>query len=308
MTRNALVARLSALVIATSSLCFAQPRSAEPPVASEAQAEFSHGERAFAAGDYSRALRHFQNAQRLAPHPSVRFNIAICLDKLGRIREALELYEKLASESELGSAARSEAAERAEKAAAALATLQIDGPSGALAVVDDRDRCRVPCAIQLDPGEHVLRAQGSRESRRIQLDTGEKLRVNLPGKTMAASPPPLRTASPSSNDAGKQPTDRDRFGTLSYIGGSIAILGLGVFTYYGIRTENLHQEYLDNPDSDTRERGIVARTTANIALGVALVGTALVIVEWATSSSSASRARAPSRRGSGRTRSLEPLM
>ena len=237
----------------------------------------------------------------------MRFNIAICLDKLGRIREALELYEKLAADSELAGSGRAEAAERARKAAAALATLQIDGPRGTQVVVDDRDRCRVPCAMKLDPGEHVLRAQGSRESRRIQLKTGETLRVDLPGKVMAAPQAP-RSAAPSAKDEGERSSDRDRFGTLSYIGGSVAILGLGVFTYFGIRTESLHQEYLDNPDPDTRDRGIRARTTANIALGVALVGTALIVVEWATSSSSAPSARAPTRNRARRTRSFEPLM
>jgi hypothetical protein len=80
------------------------------------------------------------------------------------------------------------------------------------------------------------------------------------------------------------------------VGGGVAILGFGFFTYYGIRTQNLHEQYKDDPNSDTRERGIRARTTANIALGVALVGTALVVIDWATSSSSTPSARAPSRR------------
>jgi hypothetical protein len=276
-------------------------------VAREAQDEFSHGERAFAAGDYARALRHFQNADRLAPHPLVRFNVAICLDKLGRLREAIELYERLATDGELADSTRSEAAGRAKQAAAALATLQIDGPTGVQAVVDDRDRCRIPCAIKLDPGEHVLRAQGSPESRRILLETGQELRVDLPGKVVAQSQAP-RTAAPSAEDGGQPLTDRGRFGALSYISGSAAIVGLGVFTYYGIRTESLHQNYLDNPDPDTRERGIRARTTANVALGVALVGTALVIVDWATSSSSAPSARAPRQNGSRPVRSLGPPM
>jgi hypothetical protein len=309
MTRHTLTARLAALAIAISSVGSAQPRSPQAPVAREAQAEFAHGERAFAAGDYARALRHFQNAERLAPHPLVRFNIAICLDKLGRLREAIELYERLAADGELADSTRSEAAGRATQAAAALATLQIDGPRGAQAVVDDRDRCRIPCAIKLDPGEHVLRAQGSPESRRILLETGQELRVDLPGKVVAAAQAP-RTAAPSAEDGGQPLTDRDRFGALSYIGGSVAILGLGVFTYYGIRTVSLHQDYLDNPDPDTREQGIRARTTANVALGVALVGTALVIVDWATSSrsSSAPSARAPRRDGSRPVRSLGPPM
>jgi hypothetical protein len=304
MNRDVLRSCLAAALIAISYVASAQTPARGAPVATEAQDEFTHGERAFAEGDYARALRHFQNADRLAPHGAVRFNVAICLDKLGRIREALELYHKLSESSELDEAARAEAAERGRQAAAALATLEITGPGGTLILVDDRDRCRAPCSLKLDPGEHVVRTDGSSDSRRVRLSSGEKLRVELPGSAKSAAAAPQIAESPA--NSGTKPTQRDRFGTLSYIGGSVAILGFSGFAYYGIRTENLHQEYRDKPDPDTRDRGIRARTTANIALGVALVGTALVIVDWATSSSGTESVRAPGR--SPRTLRAQPFV
>jgi hypothetical protein len=277
------------------------PSEPDASVANEAKQEFEHGEHAFAAGDYARALRHFQNADRLATHVSARFNIAVCLEKLGRIREALELYRALSQSSEIDFKAKNEAEERAARAESALATLELQGPRGSEVSVDDRDRCLAPCTLTVNPGDHRVRFGVTRTPIDVSVSSGEVLRVSAPAT-------PVRAPRKEARRIPEEPPSSERFGPLSWIGAGAFVVGGGMFLYYGLRTDRLHEEYKSEPNPDTRDRGIRARTTANIALGIALVGAAVVVVDWATSSGGHGARRATPRRDVGSARSFDGIL
>ncbi len=97
------VALIYALVI-SAALC---------PAAAAAQdaaaSAFRSGEEHFERGRYEEALVFFEQAFELSPHAAVRFNIAVCLERLGRDRDALSEYEQAATSSNLSDAERARA-------------------------------------------------------------------------------------------------------------------------------------------------------------------------------------------------------
>lgn len=153
---------------------------------SAARAAFEAGRRAYETGAFREALEHFQEAYRLAPHPSVRVNIASCYDQLDRPIEALFHYEQF-----LGEAGRVAAVQRREVEAAiarlrsrvGAIALQIT-PDGALVTIDGTEtrRTPVPEPVRVVAGSHTVEVQleGYRPERRtVVVGGGESVRVAL---------------------------------------------------------------------------------------------------------------------------------
>lgn len=66
----------------------------------QARAAFQRGVDAYAAERFQEALGAFQEAYRIAPHPSVRVNMANCYERLERPLEALDHFERFLAEAE----------------------------------------------------------------------------------------------------------------------------------------------------------------------------------------------------------------
>jgi len=160
---------IGALVV--GALAAAAPAQAQD-AREEARENFNAGVASFEAGSYQEALASFQEAYRLAPHPSVRVNMANCYEHLNRPLEAIFHYERFLSE-----AADAPPAQRREVQAAleeqegrvGEVTLQI-APDGALVRIDESEVRRAPImgAIRMVAGNHLLevRAEGYRSVRR----------------------------------------------------------------------------------------------------------------------------------------------
>ena len=86
------------LVLVFASLCLTSPTHAQDGDRATARASFQNGVERFEAGDFEAALESFQSAYRLAPHYSVRVNMANCYERLARPIEALFNYERFISE------------------------------------------------------------------------------------------------------------------------------------------------------------------------------------------------------------------
>ncbi len=99
MRKNAaplvLAALASLCVVAAPSVARAQPSAS---ARQEAGRHFRAGVGAYQSGDYATALGEFQSAYRIAPHHSVRVNIANCFMHLGRPIDALNHFESFISE------------------------------------------------------------------------------------------------------------------------------------------------------------------------------------------------------------------
>ena len=255
MTR--LVATLALLLVSTR--VEAQP--AEDARARAATA-FADAERAFGDEDYPEALRLFRAAFAAAPDDAVRFNIAVCLERLGRFREAGIEYEAAAASTTLPEDVRARARTEAERVRGRLGTLVVDGtPHGAAIRVDGVELCRIPCTSPIDPGRHdvVATLRDMRAGQPVIIERGATTRITL----RAVAPPPQRRGP----------------GVLTWVGAGVTAAGVAGTIGFGLRARGLHEDYIANPTMETRDDGLRARNIANVSLGVAILGASAVAVD-----------------------------
>ena len=126
----------------------------------QAREAFQRGVDAFAQQRFQDALLAFQEAYRIAPHPSVRVNMANCYEQLERPVEAIFHFERFLVEaedpdSEQETAVRS-ALRRLRRSVGEL-FLRIE-PDGATVTIDGGDSFRSPVldAIHLSSGIHEI--------------------------------------------------------------------------------------------------------------------------------------------------------
>lgn len=127
----------------------------------EAKAMFRRGVALLEAGDTERALEAFLRSRELVPSAKNTVNAAICLERLGRLDEALDMYEEVLARF----AANLDAEDRKSLAPvmAALRTkigyLELSSNVDGLVVVDGRSRGRLPLAtsLRLLPGTRRVR-------------------------------------------------------------------------------------------------------------------------------------------------------
>ena len=139
---------LLAMTLTVSTSTVAGAKSGVADAAKEARDAFANGEQAFAADDYELALHHFRTAMELAPHDAVRFNLAVCFERLGRFREAVEEY---------AAAARSPQLDRAQACASGAdqprtARHLLRGSGGRQAIVDGAFKCVILSASRGSEG------------------------------------------------------------------------------------------------------------------------------------------------------------
>lgn len=82
----------------------------KPPIEAAKEA-YRRGMEAYREGDYEAALEGFRAAYDLQPLDPLRYNIAMCLERMGRLEEAIVELEALATTAE-EPFLRSEAAEK----------------------------------------------------------------------------------------------------------------------------------------------------------------------------------------------------
>jgi hypothetical protein len=236
------------------------------------------------AGDWAGALALLKQVAAVKPTPQVRFNIALCEEKLGRLVSALGDYELAAAdarESDVGVAQEVDARLGALRAripkiivqrgdGAETATIMLDGVTIGDSVVGT--------AVPADPGPHVIEAKAIgykpfRQTVRLVEQQTETLVVKLeavpePPPGIIESPP---AGSPSLRTAG--------FVTAGV--GVASLIGSGVFFYLrGQAIDDLDsacgptREGCPESSRDTFDSGRTYNTLANVTLAVGAVGIA----------------------------------
>jgi hypothetical protein len=272
-------------VIALLACCgrpaLAEPEGTEPDtraaattLPSAARSTFESAERAFALGNYIEALRLFRAAEGLAPHPATRFNVAVCLERLGRWREAIAEYRAVGASKTLGEAARRDADARATKLEQRLSLVIFSAPQGGVLLVDGEPRCRRSCRANVDPGRRALRIETRSGVRELsaELAPGERLSISAPAPEPATRP---RVAK-SSKVRSRAPAPS----AVGWLGAGLAGAGLAGTVYFGLRTNTLGDEFDRTGSRDAYDDGRRARTFTNVSLSVAVVGAALFAADW----------------------------
>ncbi len=269
------------LLMASLSAVALTAHAQEKPSAAvqrEASRAFDEGERAFAKKEYEDALQKFQRAFELVAHDAVRFNIAVCLERLGRYREAVQQYEEAAESQMLGEKDRQRASTAADVARTSLGRLKAKGKAGVSVKVDDKDSCVVPCTLELDPGTHHV-AIGTKE---LDLD----VRPGREHVLLAEDDPPRVPKEPPPTRAPRvisERPERDRVtrgpGWLTFTGGVLALVGTGGTVYFGLRTQKLHDDYTTGPTQDRLDDGRRSKLLTNVSIGVIAVGATLMAID-----------------------------
>lgn len=272
------------LLILAVSIGGAAADPTDPQAKRRAASAFAAAERAFADEDYPEALRLFRAAFDAAPNDAVRFNIAVCLERLGRFREAGLEYDAAVASTLLTTEIRDRAREESRRVRARLGRVEITGtPPGAVVRIDGVELCRLPCALDVDPGRRELtaRAGAALDREIVEVVRGETHRIALAATITAAPRGP---------------------GILTWAGAGTTALGSGAAIIFGLRARALHDDYLANPMTETRDDGLRMRDLTNTSIAIAAVGLAVVAFDLVVL---ARRPGAVSRRDRPRTALLE---
>ena len=153
------------LVVLLALACALSPVTlrAETPIEQLARAKalFREGNALLEAGDPERALERFLQSRELVPSGKNTANAAICLERLGRDDEALEMYEELLSRfaRDLDQQDRENLSPIMASLRRGLASLELSANVEGLVTVDGKPRGRLPrvTALRVRPGKRRVR-------------------------------------------------------------------------------------------------------------------------------------------------------
>jgi hypothetical protein len=134
---------------------------ADPARLEEAKELFRRGVTLLTAGDTERALESFLGSRALVPSGKNTANAAICLERLGRYDEALEMYEEVLARfsKDLDEEDRASLAPVMAQLREKIGYLELSANVDGLVIVDSRARGRLPLqtALRVLPGRRRVR-------------------------------------------------------------------------------------------------------------------------------------------------------
>jgi hypothetical protein len=257
------------------------------------------------AGDWAGALTLLKEVAAVKATPQVRFNIALCEEKLGRLVAALGDYELAAADAraERADQVAEEVEARREALSQRIPKLTVKRGSGAEAASISLDGVSlgdqvIGTPMPADPGPHTVEATAPgfkpfRKSLRVAEQQSETIEVVLEAEP---TPPPSAAASPQAGGRSRVP---------GYVIGGVGIASLvasGVF--YGLRAGKISklddacQDRVCPPEMQSDiDQGKLYTTLANVTLAVGLAavagGAVLVLTSGPSSEPSVALAPAP---------------
>ncbi len=279
----------SALGAAALWLCASSAHAEDAETRTVARDLATQGAQAFDAGHYADAADFFRRAHELVQAPSIALLEARSLAKLGRLLEAIDIFEqtahfKLSEDSPEAYAQAVEAAHsESEEVRSRMPRLKLTlvGVSSheepPQVTMDDKPTPSALLGVErpVDPGQHriAVRVAGQvRALREVSLLEAETYQVELDVSPPKPAPKPLPSG-PSAAEAARQSSMQ----TLGYVGIGVGALGLGLGTYTGLVALH-HKSNLDavcHPDcprssADDLNDFRSNRTASWISFGVGL--------------------------------------
>lgn len=177
MTSIAIAALAIAPVVAPSTAVHAQPADAR----AQAGAAFKRAVAAEAQQEWATAIREYELAYQLSPHPDVLFNLAAVHERTGAHRTAAVHYQRYLDDSPKAADRTAVTAKlQALRLHPAKLTV-IARPVGATVVIDGKRIGGAPVTRELRGGAHqiTVESDGAQASRVVTLEYGEPQRVEL---------------------------------------------------------------------------------------------------------------------------------
>jgi hypothetical protein len=233
-----------ALVI--SAPCVARAEQARD----EAQALFASARALMAAGEFGEACPKLERSEALDPGIGTQFNLARCYELSGRLASAYAAYERAIAE--MHAAGQTSREVFARKVATALeprlshVTLEVERegmePGFELRLDGVQvERAAWGTAIPVDPGPHLVSASAPASAtwrKELAVDgEAQSLTVAVPSLTpiLAITPTSFVPAAPREAPATRGRPQR----MLAVVLGALGVGGIGVGSYYGLRSMSL---------------------------------------------------------------------
>lgn len=266
-----------------------------------ARAAFQSGVESYSARRFAEALESFQAAYRIAPHPSVRVNMANCYEGLGRPVEALNHFERFLIEAENPAPAQ----EREVRAAIARLQQQVGEvffdiePEGTTVTIDDETTLTAPIldGIKLSAGTHTIRATRPGHTpyeERIEIEGGARRELPIYLEAAALS------SDVGASEVITEPTEEEEGGGVRLTtpvliaGGATAVLGVSalIVGLMAIGSNSSFDEAVEDSNNpmltraeraEARQRGLDAEAKANgRALVADILGVGALVAGGAT--------------------------
>lgn len=291
-----LAKRLLALSVAfasfTGAVAVTSPAQAEPCAAADrecAKSAFASGTAAFDRGEYAEALAAFQSARAANDHPFVSFNIALCLERLGKLLESRRELDKLLQNPALGGDLEKRVSAERTQVSAQLSRVTLDAPSSGYSIEIDGAPTEGDGELELDPGEHHLRISKGEQlvyDQSVKLDAGERLRLRVTDQERAIDvvvvPEQRPTEPPPKLAPPPPPVARRPLSPIVFYGAASATVLLGGLTLWsGLDVQSAYDDYqrdlprLTQTQADQRvSSGHARELRTNVLLGATVVSAA----------------------------------
>lgn len=273
-------------VTLTSGTQPAMAQVADAKTKREALNAFKAGKAKFDKGDFEAALADFEEANRIYPGASPKHKIAVCYDKLGKVKDAISAYEIFVNSDPGPKYLKrvKDAKTRIDELKEELAKM----PGKVVLTIEPADATGLSITVdgspaegtelELEAGEHtiVVEADGMETvNRTIEVEPAETHDVSI---TLTASeeapPPPPPEEEESEVDTGLL--------AGGLVGAGVAVVGFGLMTAFGVMALGAQSDFENaNPPTeeladDTEDNALIADVFLGVGAAGAIVAAILI--------------------------------
>lgn len=280
------------------------PSQSTPVQREQAQSRFLRGKEKLAKKDYEAALAEFNASLDIVASPNTRLYVGRCLRETGKLvaayvelgRTEIEAKE-LAREDPRYEKAAQAAHEERSKLESMLGFLNIDvthaEPTTTVKVAGDEIRrggWSEPVPVLPGNANVVVETPGHAPiERSVNVVAGQRVSVAIDATDGAVATP--ATAEPAASSQSPKTSSAPALRTAAYVTGGAAIVGLGVFAFFGLKANgtysDLEKACNNGPCPPGHEAeisdGRTQQTLANVGLAVFAVGAAATVTLWVVS-------------------------
>ena len=248
-----------------------------------ARQRFQEATEAYNEGRYLAAASLFDAADRLAPHPSTRYNAATAWEQAGEAARAATGYEAAIAVASLDEARRKVAEERLTALKEGLGRVRVQRPLGAFVTVDHVQHVPLPTTFYLLPGRYELTVdyQGKSTQSPLAIAAGQDQDIDLgfpePEPKAPVVPPQALQPVPSAPPPADLWLSQKTWGWVG-VGAGVALGGAAMVL--GLRALAARDRFVasGNTDADARDDASDLRVATNVLWAGATVASVTGVV------------------------------
>jgi hypothetical protein len=235
-----------------------------------AAAIFRQAQQAFERRNYAAAAAAFEEAALLQPHAAAWLDAGEAWERDGNLVRSAEDCDRAVATEGISAAHRAEAEARLSRLVPKIGTLDVRSDKTLVMKVDGGNESNVPGQRRVTVGKHVLEfvdlAGAEKRRMDIEVSPGQVKLVELKDEPPPPPPPPKRES-----PAIRPPPPPARSGppTVSVVAFGVSLAAVATAVVAGSITLSRQSDFQSAPTEDKRDGFYTARTTTNVAWGVA---------------------------------------